>query len=314
MYTRITLRIKKEIEYMKHGKLNSPGWPPAVCLWLAVALGSCTNEAYLDSFPQEGEPVSVIAGIESRTETAAGSTPAADNEYDRSTFINGDKIKIRKMYKDVTTERTYTYNGTAWSVASGTALTLQAGATYQATFPADYNGIETTQETKEEYIKSNKLETGWIRLRNGVLDFTSGSNGVEGSDAAFQHKNAKLTLVFKSTGAGLTGGDLRFQVSAPGLRTNIASDEIVILFRPDANAYTWRGIVYPKNAATDITVALTYQNVSYRAKLTGRGLAPGKHYIDTLTLHNDILVPMGSSITFWSDSTTFTGSLEDTKP
>lgn len=306
---------------MKHGKLNTPGWPPAVCLWLAVALGSCTNEAYLDSFPQEGEPVSVIAGIESRTEAADGSTPAADNEYDRSTFISGDKIKIRKMYKDVTTESTYTYDGTIWSVASGSALTLQAGATYQATFPADYNGIETTQSTKEAYIKSNKLETGWIRSRNGVLDFTSGSNGVEGSAAAaaaaaaaaFQHKNAKLTLVFKSTGAGLTG-DLSFQVSAPGLRTGGGADEIVTLFRPVDNAYTWRGIVYPKNAATDITVTLAYQNVSYKAMLQ-RDLSPGKHYIDTLTLHNDILVPVGSSITFWSDSTTYTGSLtEDTQP
>lgn len=296
---------------MKHGKQNIPGWPLAVCLWLAVTLVSCTDEEHIASFPQEGEPVDVIAGIESMTDVLNGSTPAADNEYDRSTFVSGDKIKIRKKYNDATTESTYAYdeaNG-KWGVVSGsTALTLQAGATYQATFPIDYDDIETTQNTKEAYIKSNKLETGWIRSRNGVLDFTSESNDVEGSVAAFQHKNAKLTLVFKSTGATLTGDNISFQVSALGLRTGGASNEIVTLYRPTSD-FTWRGIVYPKNAATNITVALTYQNVSYQATLANRELTAGKHYIDTLTIHNDILVPVGSDITFWSDSTTYTGSL-----
>ncbi len=84
---------------------------------------------------------------------------------------------------------------------------------------------------------------------------------------------------------------------------------IVTLYRPDTNNYTWHGIVYPKGTSTDITVNVTYKNVTYKTTLSGCTLTAGSQYEYTLTIQNNILVPVGSEIKPWTPNQTHTGSL-----
>ncbi|WP_288737800.1 fimbrillin family protein [uncultured Parabacteroides sp.] len=273
----------------------------AVC-WLTVAGFGCSDEMVLTSSDHEGEPVNVQASIDgfSGVLTENGSkTIAADNGYDRSTFVDNDKIRITKKYGEVADNPIeYTLSGTTWTPPSGKALTLQAGATYQAVYPTNYTSIQSSQSVAANYLKSNLLQTEILPASSETIDFT------------FKHVNTKLTLIFKpATGGPAFSGNFSFQVEAAGLLTGGNSSEIVTLYRPDNSAYIWHGIVYPKGTATDITVSVTYNDVTYQTTLNGCGLAAGSQYEYTLTIQNNILVPVGSEIKNWTPKPTHTGTL-----
>ena len=72
-------------------------------VWLAAIGSGCSDETIL--MPAgESNPVKVLASIDrfSGILTESGSkTIAADNSYDRSTFVNSDKIRITKKYGGV---------------------------------------------------------------------------------------------------------------------------------------------------------------------------------------------------------------------
>ena len=65
----------------------------------------------------------------------------------------------------------------------------------------------------------------------------------------------------------------------------------------------------PKGTSTDITVNVTYKNVTYKTTLSGCTLTAGSQYEYTLTIQNNILVPVGSEIKPWTPNQTHTGSL-----
>ena len=151
-----------------------------------------------------------------------------------------------------------------WTPPSGKALTLQAGATYQAVYPTNYTSIQSSQSVATNYLKSNLLRTEILPASSETIDFT------------FKHVNTKLTLIFKpAEGGPAFSGDFSIQVQAPGLLTGGSVQEIVTLYRPDTNNYTWHGIVYPKGTSTDITVNVTYKNVTYKTTLSGCTLTAG---------------------------------------
>lgn len=237
-------------------------------VWLAAIGSGCSDETIL--MPAgEGNPVKILASIDrfSGILTESGSkTIAADNSYDRSTFVNSDKIRITKKYGGVADNVIeYTLSSGIWTPPSGKALTLQAGATYQAVYPANYTSIQSSQSVATNYLKSNLLRTEILPASSETIDFTF-----------------------------LTGGSVQ---------------EIVTLYRPDTNNYTWHGIVYPKGTSTDITVNVTYKNVTYKTTLSGCTLTAGSQYEYTLTIQNNILVPVGSEIKPWTPNQTHTGSL-----
>lgn len=274
---------------------------------LSIALGltalgfGCSDEVDLSA--TDGGNLKVAASIDGfgGVTTESGSlAAAADNSYDRSTFISGDKIKITKTYKSRNEISEYTLSSGTWTPPTGKDLTLQAGATFQAEYPTNYTGIESSQSTSANYLKSNLLRTA-----------TASSSPVnENVNFTFKHVNTKLTLIFKPSDTSLPlSGNLSFQVQAEGLLTGGSSKEIVTLYRPDNNVYTWHGIVYPKGAATAISVSVTYKNVTYHTTLSGCGLAAGSQYEYTLTIRNNILVPVGSAIKEWTPQQTHTGTL-----
>lgn len=275
--------------------------------WLSLLVGislltgliACTGETLL-SPSGEGKPVIVNAEINSDQPVTEITRALADeNTYDRSTFITGDKIRItRTNLKGNSDPVDYKLTGDKWIAEGSTPLTLLAGASYQAVYPAGSDaGIIYDQSLVANYIKSNRLVSETITApETEKLKFT------------FEHQNTKLTLVFEPKNKGAIPADFSFQVNAPGLRTGGTDSEPIKLFRPDDEALTWCGIVFSKNTETPITVTMTYDGVNYNSTFKCM-LAPKTHYKYTLTLHNDILVPEENKILGWTNDNVHTGTL-----
>lgn len=263
---------------------------------LVAGLTACVDETMISS-AGEGRSVVVDAEINS-LQPVTNITRAAveENTYDRTTFVTGDKIRITRTQSGKNTATDYQLAQSDGWTTSGTALTLLAGASYQAVYPAGNDaGIQYDQSTKENYIKSNRLVSAAIASpETELLKF------------AFGHQNTKLTLVFQPKVAGALPSDFTFQVSAPGLQTGGTKAEIIKLFKSDN--MTWCGIIYPKGAATSITVTMTYNQVAYSSTFDCE-MKAGTHYKYTLSLRNDILVPEVNQILGWSNENIYTGPL-----
>lgn len=276
--------------------------------WLSLLVGislltglvACTGETML-SPSGEGKPVIVNAEINSDQPVTEITRALADeNTYDRSKFITGDKIRITRTNLANKSEVVdYLLGGDNQWTTTATPLTLLAGASYQAVYPAGNDaGIIYDQSSVANYIKSNRLVSETITApETEKLKFT------------FEHQNTKLTLVFKPKNTGAIPADFSFQVNAPGLRTGGTDSEPIKLFRPDDEALTWCGIVFSRNTETPITVTLTYNGVNYNSTFNCM-LAPKTHYQYTLSLHNDILVPEANGILGWTDDFNYTGPID----
>lgn len=276
--------------------------------WLSLLVGislltglvACTGETLL-SPSGEGKPVIVNAEINSdQPVTEITRAQTEENTYDRSTFITSDKIRItRTTLANKSEAADYQLGEDGQWTSTSTPLTLLAGASYQAVYPAGNDaGIMYDQSSVDNYIKSNRLVSASIKApETEILKFV------------FDHQNTKLTLEFNPKVSGEIPPDFSFQVSAPGLRTGGADSEPIKLFRPNDESLTWCGIVFPKNAETTITVTLTYNGVNYNSTFKCL-LAPKTHYKYTLSIHNNILVPEANGILGWTDEINYTGPIE----
>lgn len=273
---------------------------------LLLAWTSCSDEAVING-PAEGEiPITIQAEISApesttRTETAE----EAANKYDRSSFMTNDVIRVtRTTFEKASTYANYKLGeGGSWNPV-GTATSLRIGATYQATFPSSYTSILSNQSDMASYLASNLLKTPDLSSSTGELKFTD--------DNAFVHQNTKITLAFSGAtdAASLSGNFSDFTITGNGLYSGGTTEETMYFYRPGDADFTWCGIVYPKNAATEvnptsteISLSLTYDKVNYKAKINCPMVA-GKHYKYNLTIHNDILVPDGMVIDGWTGTET----------
>lgn len=288
-------------------KSNKLQWIPAGYLLLSTAMCSCTNEIIFDPTPSgEAIPLKIEAGIELREGTSSATTEAA-NAYDRTTFIEGDVITVRKEYGNQSPiTANYTLKNGVWTAPEDKKVTLQAGAKYQARYPSNYDAIKTDQSTANGYLQSNLLETPKVSSpQDENLSFT-GEN-------AFKHVNSKLSLVLQSSNADATlnSDNLQsLQISGTGIAGSTGTD-YVTPFRPDGTGFMWCCILSPKTASTSIiTVSLTYYGVTYNSTISCT-LAADTHYTYTLTLKDDELISTGSEIKGWTDVPAKTGELKE---
>lgn len=288
-------------------KSNKLQWIPAGYLLLSTAMCNCTNEIILDPASSgEAIPLKIEAGIELREGTSSATTEAA-NAYDRTTFIEGDVITVRKEYgNQITGTANYTLTDGVWTAPKDNKVTLQAGANYQARYPSNYDAIKTDQSTANGYLQSNLLETKKVSSpQDENLSFIG--------DNAFKHVNSKLSLVLKSKEGSLNSDNLKsLQISGTAIAGGTGTD-YVTPFRPDGTGFMWCCILSPKNASTSITVSLTYYGVTYNSKISC-ALAPDTHYTYTLTLKDNELISTGSEIIGWTDVSAATGDLQTTTP
>lgn len=286
-------------------KSNKLQWIPAGYLLLSTAMCSCTNEIIFDPASSgEAIPLKIEAGIELREGTNSATTEAT-NSYDRTTFINGDVITVRKEYgNESPITANYTLTDGVWTAPNNNKVTLQAGANYQARYPSNYS-IQTNQSTADGYRQSNLLETPKVSSpRDENLSFTG--------DNVFKHVNSKLSLVLKSsnTDATLNSEKLQsLQISGTAIAGGTGTD-YVTPFRPDAAGFAWCCILNPLNTPTSITVSLTYYGVTYKSTISCT-LAADTHYTYTLTLKDDELISTGSEIKGWEEVSAATGDLQD---
>ena len=283
---------------------------------LLLAWTACSDETVIDP-PGEDTPIMIRAEIstsdaDTRADGGETTETAADdpaNVYDRSSFIANDKIRVTRT--NPSDSKDYLLGADGKCAVVGTApLTLRIGANYEATFPHDYKNIQKDQSTQANYLASNLLKSPAATSSSGELNFT-GNN-------AFLHQNTKITLVFTgkagadADGAALTGTFSDFTITGTGLYTGGTSPEHMSFYRPKTNVATWHGIVYPKKASTEISLALTYDNVKYSATIKCP-MEAGKHYQYDLKIENDILVPNGMTIENWQSGDSYTGGF-DTAP
>lgn len=285
---------------------------------LLLTMTGCTHRGMLPSIP-EGTPLKVFAAIDAQQPAQAAATPvgvAADNAYDRSAFVAGDRIRITATRSGATSgvkDYQLTADGVSWEPAADIAV-VETGSTYQAVYPAGYTGIYADQRTKsgdvpgESYRMSNLLRTksGIEATADGVLSFT-GEN-------AFVHQHVKLTLEFKGTNQ-LTQPFSYMTVKGKGLYSgDVTKDESVYLYRPDEGQYVWHGILAAPTetsaAEQQIAISVTdFNGVEYTHTLTC-GRQANSHYKYTLTLKNGILIPVGEEIEDWKVGESHTGKLE----
>lgn len=285
---------------------------------LLLAWTACSDETVIDP-PGEDTPIMIRAEIstsdaDTRADGGETTETAADdpaNVYDRSSFIANDKIRVTRTNPSDSKDYLLGADG-KWAVVGTAPLTLRIGANYEATFPHDYKNIQKDQSTQANYLASNLLKSPAATSSSGELNFT-GNN-------AFLHQNTKITLVFTGkagaaadgTDAKLTGTFSNFTITGTGLYTGSPSSEQMSFYRPDASVATWHGIVYPKKTSTNISLALTYDNVKYSATIKCP-MEAGKHYQYDLKIENDILVPDGMTIENWKSGDPYTGGF-DTAP
>lgn len=267
-----------------------------ICGMLLMAT-ACSDEMMQHSPGQEELPVKILAEIDSPlSESSIASDANTDpaNGYDRSSFLTGDKIRVKRNSNNMEEPVGYVLSDGGQWIPQGAGLTLRIKATYQASFPFEYKGINSNQATEANFLASNFMQTKPITSSTGVIDFTG--------DNALVHQNTKITLTFiGSTGSALTGNFTGFAVKGPGLCTDTEDEETMYFLRPSLDASSWCGIVRPKAASTTITLSLTYDNVGYTTTITCP-MEAGKHYKYSLTLKNDILVPDGMEIEAWRDA------------
>ncbi len=266
---------------------------------LLTGLVACTGETML-SPSGEGKPVIVNAEINSdQPVTEITRAQIEENTYDRSTFIASDKIRItRTTLANRSEAADYQLDEDGQWTSTSTPLTLLAGASYQAVYPAGNDAVIIyDQSSVDNYIKSNRLVSAIIKApQTEKLGFT------------FEHQNTKLTLVFAPKVASSLPADFSFQVSGAGLQTGGTTSEFIKLYHPGDK--TWCGIVHPKESGTTaITITLTYNGVNYSSTINC-ALAAKTHYQYTLSLRDDILVPEANGILGWTDDFNYTGPID----
>lgn len=269
---------------------------------LAILLTSCAESDVLPL--PDGSPLTIVTGIEGTSSNQVITRATEENDYDRGTFKADDRIRITRTRSGSTSVTVdYQFDGTSWTpVVSGNDILFESGTTYQAVYPLDYNGIRADQRSAENYRLSNRLETpaSVKALNTGVLSFKEANQ--------FKHTNVKLTLKF--VGNVTLPGTSDFSVEGGGLYSGGSTQEHVYPFRPGGDGtHDWHVIIAPSSAATDIEVTLTTSNgVSYQC-IVSCGRLAGKNYVYTLTVQNDVLVPVGETIKDWVNESVYNGSL-----
>lgn len=271
---------------------------------LLLALFSCSgNQPDVPAVP-ENTPLSIFAEIDGEgTEVSsprAAATPDASNDYDRSTFVAGDKINVI-CTRSGTRLASAGYAlgvGGSWTITDGTALGFLPAITCRAEFPVNYDNIMEDQSSAAAFLKSNLLSTREVNVSGAEVRFTG--------DDALMHQHARLTITFEGKNALPNFNQMK--VEGTGLRTGGSATEHIQLLRPLANENTYCAVIFPRTAGTQIEVTVADANsVTYTVKLTLASVKPNNNYIYTLTLQNDVLVPVGDEIKPWNVQNRYIG-------
>ncbi|MEL5893634.1 fimbrillin family protein [Bacteroides sp. GD17] len=269
------------------------------------------SQGNTDMPPLLGKKLVVFAEIEGEKQAAPATrvdpgTLPASNTYDRIAFLPNDKINVICTRNNTPLASAgYTLDNTEnWVVESGsTGLGFLPATTCRAEFPVTYTEIAQNQSTEAAFLRSNLLITPEVPVSTAEIHFTDNN--------AFKHKHARLTLNFTAKSQSLPAFS-RMEVKGRGLRTAGSEEESIILLQPEPTVYTWCAVISPRSGESKIDISITdAYNVTYQARLTLATVAENNNYIYTLTLQNDVLVPVGSEIKPWTVIERHTGGFDN---
>ena len=211
----------------------------AMALALCFGLAGCSAEQVLD----EAHPIEIEATIPAQTKAGVA-------DLEKKAFANDDLITVSKSG----TSAVYKYTNGRWLPNTGTGLsTTGAGETFTASWqPADFDGIQSNQNTADNYQKSYAL----------TAKATASANLVQ---FRFAPAAAKITIVVTyttncSAGSASITGDKLFDETSSNQTIN---------FLPVTNSdkkHTFMGLVCPGKKTYTISVKSTPQNGSEQTK------------------------------------------------
>lgn len=240
----------------------------------------------------EGQPLEITASIMPATRAAS--------DYDKTAFVDGDKINVGTSEAAVNT--TYQYHATdnRWLPVSSPGLTTTgASTTFYAAYPTDFTAIQSDQSTVENYRLSNQLKANATTTGNYV-------------QFSFSPVGAKITL------SVIYADDTHEGVSATLEGTGLISDgssQSVTFYKVVATGktHTYVAIVHPGTKSYTIKVnsnqtsgGTSSDNRQYVQ--TSKTLKAGYNYIYNFSSSNDFILNGVEVKPFTEKGTTNVGS------
>lgn len=251
-------------------------------VWIALALAACT----------QGEPLPVP--LEVSAEIGQGVTRAEDahaSDYDKRTFVTGDRIKISKS--DVGESALYQRKAEGdWGLADGqTALTTTGSESFAASFPEEFSGILTDQSTPTNFWKSNRLTAAGV-LNGNKCSFT------------FAPAAAKVTVVVSYQSAQTPESA---SLSGTGIRTDASTKEAITPYCASGSStssarHTYVAIVCPGSRQFTIKIKTASEAIKTYTDVSPFTLRAGYNYQYNFTATNE-LVLTGVTVAPFSDVT-----------
>lgn len=240
---------------------------------------------------KEGIPLKIQTSITPYTKASLGATL----DYEKSSFVNEDQIKI---YQTSNTGTTYNYKYDSakdlWLPVSSDIIKVTGNTEFTATYPADFASIQADQSQAvnenpyANYLKSNQLKA----------TSTSDANSI---NFKFKPANAKITLVITYDDDTHTGGIA--QLTGSNLISSSSTQAITLLpLTTSGKTHTYVGIVYPgENKEYQIVVkesvikesvenSTESEESEHNHKVTNQTLKAGYNYTYNFSSNNNLIL------------------------
>ena len=237
---------------------------------LVLGFAACSQD--YDFTPNQEDIVQIVsANIATEVKTRVNTLD------DGTQWENNDQILLVNNSRDNKNSGIYTYNGTAWGLASGIVLYASGTNAFTAYYPAEseeeYN-LPTDQSTEAGIMSADRM----VATTNSVAKGTAVS-------LSFERQNAKITI-------------------SPILATEFTGKSISNLLIAEVTPYHPEGttahtaIIAPSE--TGFTVSVTVDGQSLTAASSTK-IEAGKHYTFDLKVGKNAVEIMNVSVAKWNE-------------
>lgn len=239
----------------------------------ALALAACTQD---ENFAPQSSDIVQIASAHIATEVQTRVNTAGNADA----FEADDEILLINTTRTNKNKGTYTFDGEAWTPATGLVLWTSGTNTFEAFYPAIEEFTLPTDQSDENKLKSaDRMEA--------TATATKGSE----VSLSFSHQNAKVTITTKMNGQYDETTATVSNFTIDGVKPYIANDAYTAILEPTENGFT-----------VNLTVdgdELTATSSSF--------LDAGMHYTFTLYVGKEKATFGAVTVEEWGTTTPLTG-------
>ena len=238
----------------------------------ALVLGFAACSQDYDFTPNQEDIVQIVsANIATEVKTRV-------NTLDDGThWENNDQILLVNNSRDNKNSGIYTYNGTAWELASGIVLYASGTNDFTAYYPA---------VTEEDYtLPTDQSTVEGIKTADRMVATTSSVAKGTAVSLSFERQNAKITispiLATEFTGKSIS---------------NLLIAEVTPYHPEGTTAYT--AIITPSETGFSVSVTVDGQSLTAASSTK---IEAGKHYTFDLKVGKNAIQIMNVSVTKWNE-------------